>query len=70
MKSEKKCHGTVEVECTNKYLCCVKKSTIDVSLCSEKRIAVLSFSKLSFKVASAYMLQQSSDICLQKIVIC
>ena len=41
---------------------------IDVSLCSKsfKKIAVLSFSKLSFKVVSAYMLPQSSDICLQK----
>ena len=35
-----------------------------------KKIAVLSFSKLSFKVASVYMLPQSSDICLQKVVIC
>ena len=35
-----------------------------------KKIAVLSFSKLSFKLASAYMLPQSSDICLQKVVIC
>ena len=32
------------------------------------KIAVLSFSKFSFKVASAYMLPQSSDICLQKVV--
>ena len=31
---------------------------------------VLSFSKLSFKVVFAYMLPQSSDICLQKVVIC
>ena len=30
------------------------------------KIMRLSFSKLSFKVASAYILQQSSDICLQK----
>ena len=43
---------------------------IDVSLCSElKKIMGLSFSKLSFKVASAYVLPQSSDICLQKVVI-
>ena len=34
-----------------------------------KKIAGLSFSKLSFKVASAYMLPQSSNICLQKVVI-
>ena len=45
---------------------------IDVSLRTEslKKIAGLSFSKLSFKVASAYMLPQSSNICLQKVVIC
>ena len=40
------------------------------SVVKVKKIAVLSFSKLSFKVASAYMLPQSSDICLQKVVIC
>ena len=34
------------------------------------KIVGLSFSKLSFKVASAYMLPQSSGICLQKVVIC
>ena len=28
----------------------------------------MSFSKLSFKVASAYMLPQCSNICLQKVV--
>ena len=40
-----------------------------VSLYTEsKKITVLSLSKLSFTVASAYMLSQSSDlvICLQK----
>ena len=37
------------------------------SVVKVKKIAVLSFSKLSYKVASAYMLSQSSDICLQKV---
>ena len=32
-----------------------------------KKIVDLSFSKLSFKVASAYILPQSSNICLQKV---
>ena len=36
------------------------------SVLKVKKIAGLSFSKLSFKVASAYMLPQSSNICLQK----
>ena len=39
------------------------------SVVEVKKIAVLNFSKLSLKVASAYMLPQSSDICLQKIMI-
>ena len=41
-----------------------------VSLCSEskiEKIAGFSFSQVSFNVASAYMLPQSSDICLQKV---
>ena len=38
-----------------------------VTVVKVKKIVVLSFSKLSFKVASAYMLPQSSDICLQKV---
>ena len=37
------------------------------SVVKVKKIAVLSFSKLSFKVASAYMLPQSSNSCLQKV---
>ena len=40
------------------------------SVLKVKKIAGLSFSKLSFKVASAYILPQSSNICLQKVVIC
>ena len=36
------------------------------SVAKVKKITGLSFSKLGFKVASAYMLPQSSDICLQK----
>ena len=38
------------------------------SVVKVKKIVVFSFSKLSFKVASAYMLPQSSDICLQKVL--
>ena len=34
----------------------------------KKKIAILIFSKLSFKVASSYMLPESSDICLQKVM--
>ena len=40
------------------------------SVVKVKKIAGLSFLKLSFKVVSAYLLLQSSDICLQKVVIC
>ena len=40
------------------------------SVLKVKKIAGLSFLKLSFKVASAYILPQSSNICLQKVVIC
>ena len=40
------------------------------SVVKVKKNRGLEFSKLSFKVASAYMLPQSSDICLQKVVIC
>ena len=32
-----------------------------------KKIMVLRFSKLSYKVPSAYMLSTSSDICLQNV---
>ena len=37
------------------------------SVLEVKKIVGLSISKLSFKVASAYILQQSNDICLQKL---
>ena len=40
------------------------------SVVKVKKIPFLNFSKLSLKGASAYMLPQSSDICLQKVVIC
>ena len=40
------------------------------SVLKVKKIVGLSFSKLSLKVASAYMPPQSSNIRLQKVVIC
>ena len=50
---------------------CIKFQTHNLymyhSVLEVKKIVGLSFSKLSFKVASAYILQQSNDICLQKL---
>ena len=36
------------------------------SVVKVKKVVVMNFSKLSLKVASGYMLPQSSDVCLQK----
>ena len=45
-------------------ICIIVTQIIDVSFCTEsfKKIAGLSFSKLSFKVAYVYILTQSSDM--------